>query len=417
MSWVPPPPSPRRGEPRGSEGQAKRSRPFGLQRGDASFPTKLEGGGSKDARPAPKPGAKGTGPCQGTAARLARRGRSESRAKEQRLQGLGAWRGLRVRPERFCAALRAPAGSLWSLLQTRATSLCAPGFTPSLGLGQGSPADPGTGGPMPAARQAGKLGSPSAGGEDKQAPAPGPAGRRGAAGAGTPAGRSGTGWWRRRLGTLPAPTQELRPRTCGGRGRGEDQLTGLGRAGRNAPWRRPSSASLGQSLWLLAGPGHAGGCRGCSSLSRRCPLLCHCCRGCPISAAGTGARDVTLRAPPAQSPPPVRAARGPRQVRGAAGRARGARGLPALPGPAVGEGRMCVPAPGSRGARQATVPSQPPTSQHAPPLFSSCLLPGPGSPRLCSQDAQLVLISGQGLWSPGGPVHHTTEAVPGRKVK
>lgn len=64
-------------------------------------------------------------------------------------------------------------------------------------------------------------------------------------------------------------------------------------------------------LRLSAGPPRARESLSSSSLSLHRPPLCHGCRGCPISAAGTGARDVTLRAPPAQSPPPVLAARLP----------------------------------------------------------------------------------------------------------
>lgn len=48
-------PTCRRGGPRGSDGQAGRSGPFGLQRGHASFPAKLEGGGSVCGRSAPQP--------------------------------------------------------------------------------------------------------------------------------------------------------------------------------------------------------------------------------------------------------------------------------------------------------------------------------------------------------------------------
>lgn len=61
-------------------------------------------------------------------------------------------------------------------------------------------------------------------------------------------------------------------------------------------------------LRLSAGTPRARESLSSSSLSLHRPPLC---RGCPISAAGTGARDVTLRAPPAQSPPPVFAARLP----------------------------------------------------------------------------------------------------------
>lgn len=160
----------------------------------------------------------------------------------------------------------------------------------------------------------------------------GPAGRRGAAGAGTPAGRSGTGCWRRRLGTLPAPAYLRWPRPR------EDQVAGRGRTG------APVAAVAATRPRVLRSVSPAvGGSRTCRRLSRlqlrEPPLPYHRRRGCPISAARTGARDVTLRAPPAQSPPPVRAARpplrparGPPQVRGAAGRARGARGLPELQG-------------------------------------------------------------------------------------
>lgn len=46
--------SPRRGGTSRSQGQARCSEPFGLQQGDASFPAKLEGGGSEHALPAPQ---------------------------------------------------------------------------------------------------------------------------------------------------------------------------------------------------------------------------------------------------------------------------------------------------------------------------------------------------------------------------
>lgn len=145
------------------EGQARRSGPSGLQQGDASFPAKLEGGGSEHARP--HPGAKGTSASRGAAARLARRDRSGSGSQERRLQGLGARRGLRPRPrpQRFCAALRTPARSLRFLLQTPAPSHGAPAFPPCPGPARGTLAEPGSRGPAPAARQEGKVGSRGAG--------------------------------------------------------------------------------------------------------------------------------------------------------------------------------------------------------------------------------------------------------------
>ena len=298
--------------------------PSGCSEQTPSFPAKLEERRSEDARLAPQPGAKGTSPSPGATALPSRRGRSGSRTQERHLKGLGARRPLRARPKWFCAVLCAQARSLRSPLQTQATRLGSPAFTPSPGSGRGSPAQPGSWGPVPASRQAGKLGSPGAAVSTSKRPA-GPCRETRGRGRQYPSGArrdrlaaAGAAAWHPPHGRSEAALAYLRRPGPRGRPGGRTR-----RARGSAPWwqRRPGPASFGRSLRLSAGPARAGGCRGSSSLSRRGPLLWHHRRGCPISAAGTGARDVTLRAPPAQSPPPVRAARPPAtQTRGASGR-------------------------------------------------------------------------------------------------
>lgn len=198
----------------------------------------------------------------------------------------------------------------------------------------------------------------------------------------------------------PASAPELRPaylRRPGPRGRpgGRTQVEGRERpvAATEAATRPPRSP-LGR-LWLSAGvPRRARDSPSSSSRSLRRPPLCHRCRGCPISAAGTGARDVTLRAPPAQSPPPVLAARPP------ARRSDPAAGVE-QPGAHAGREDSLRPAPpgqggslspGSREAQQVTTPCllSPPHPSSPPSSFS-----GQPPPRLCfAQSAELFSISG-----------------------
>ena len=324
-------PTCRRGGPRGSDRQAGRSGPSGLQRGRASFPAKLEGGGSEDARSAPQPGPRAQSRAEGLRSPRSPR-RLGGRSPRAAPAGSRSPRGLRARRELFCSARR-PGHSGAYCRPGPAASALEPFFPPESWPGPGSPTEPESRGPVPAARRPGKLGSLGADGEDKQAPAPGPAGRRGAAGAGTPEGRSGTGWWRRRrLGTLPAPAYLRWP------GPKEDQVSEGGRA-RSAA----AVAATGPRVLRSVSPA-VGGSRARWRLSRlqlcEPPLSYHRRRGCPISAAGTGARDVTLRAPPAQSPPPVRATRPPAAqtragpaagARSSRARTRGAR-TPSAPG-------------------------------------------------------------------------------------
>lgn len=72
-----------------------------------SFPAKLEKRGSEDARPTPHAPAPGQGHKSEPRCNRAPRGRSGSIAQDPHLQGLGARRPLRARPEWFCAVLRA----------------------------------------------------------------------------------------------------------------------------------------------------------------------------------------------------------------------------------------------------------------------------------------------------------------------
>lgn len=147
--------SPRRGGTSRSQGQARCSEPFGLQQGDASFPAKLEGGGSEHALPAP----------QRQGHRSQQRGRRSPgspmplgvRRPRAAPPGFRSPTRRRARPQRICAALRVPASSLRSLLQTGAPRLGTPVFTPSPGPGGGSLWS------LPAAHQAGKLDSRGAG--------------------------------------------------------------------------------------------------------------------------------------------------------------------------------------------------------------------------------------------------------------
>lgn len=154
---------------------------------------------------APHPSPRPRAPSRGAAARLARRGRSGAGTPRAAPAGFRSPRGLRARRERFCSARRP--GHSAPYCRPRPPASAPPAFPPSPGRGRGSPGEPESRGPVPAARQAGKLGSSAPAVRTSERPrralqgdaalrAPGP--QRGAAG---PAGGGG--------GLAPSP----RPRT------------------------------------------------------------------------------------------------------------------------------------------------------------------------------------------------------------
>lgn len=362
-------PTCRRGGPRGSDRQAGRSGPPAPAAARTrKFPRKA-GGRRQRGRPLRTPArAKGTDPSRGAAVRPARRGRSGAGAESG---ACGVSEPAGAADSAQAALLRAPAGSLRCLLQNRAISLRARAFLSprSPGRGRGNPTEPESRGPVPAASQAGKLGVPARVVRTRERPrralqgdarprAPGP--QRGAEG---PIGGGGG------LAPLPAPAYLRWPEPR------EDQVSERGRALSVAATRPRVLRSVSLAV---------GGSRARWRVSRlqlrQPPLPYHRRRGCPISAAGTGARDVTLRAPPAQSPPPVRAARPPAAqtragpaagARSSRARTRGAR-TPSAPGRSLHpRGRGCAP-PLALVKLAGDNPLPPPT----PPRFLSGSFPG-----------------------------------------